>query len=126
VTELAIISPVLGPRQNARTTCNTTGSNQHLGHGETMCSRCFITNQEAAALGVSGSCDVTPPSPRAGNDNATQEAIDAACIHDDDDGDDEEYDMSEDCGRWGNGRLLKQCRKAGSEECDWECPIGLP
>lgn len=38
----------------------------------------------------------------------------------------EEYDASEDCGRWDNGRLMKQCRKAGSEECDWECPIGLP
>lgn len=96
-----------------------------LGHGETMCSRCFITNREAAVLGVSNSCDVLPPKPKAVNDNATQEAIDAACIHDDD-ASDEEYDASEDCGRWNNGRLSKQCSKAGSEECDWECPIGLP
>jgi hypothetical protein len=40
--------------------------------------------------------------------------------------DEEEYDISEDCGRWSNGRLSNQCSKAGSEECDWECPIGLP
>lgn len=40
---------------------------------------------------------------------------------DDEDGDD---GWSE-CGRWDNGRLSPQCRKAGSEECDWECPIGL-
>lgn len=31
-----------------------------LGHGETMCSRCFVTNREAAALGISNSCDVQP------------------------------------------------------------------
>lgn len=40
-----------------------------LGHGETMCSRCFITNREAAALGQSNACDVPPPSPNGGNDN---------------------------------------------------------
>jgi hypothetical protein len=30
----------------------------------------------------------------------------------------------EECGRWRNGRLapLGHCTKAGSEECDWECP----
>ena len=28
----------------------------------------------------------------------------------------------EECGRWSNGRLLPHCAKAGSEECDWECP----
>lgn len=28
----------------------------------------------------------------------------------------------EDCGRWYNGRL-GPCRLAGTEECDWECPI---
>lgn len=32
----------------------------------------------------------------------------------------------EDCGRWHNGRLGVQCRLAGTEDCDWECPIGLP
>ena len=97
-----------------------------FGHGETMCSRCFITNREAAILGVTNSCDVPPPALKATNDNAAaQEFIDANTIFDDDDGD-EESDGSEDCGRWDNGRLMKQCRKAGSEECDWECPIGLP
>ena len=29
-----------------------------LGHGETMCRRCRITNREAAALGVMNVCDV--------------------------------------------------------------------
>jgi hypothetical protein len=28
----------------------------------------------------------------------------------------------EECGRWDNGRLTKRCSKAGSEECDFECP----
>lgn len=40
--------------------------------------------------------------------------------------DEEESDGSEDCGRWRDGELSYQCSKAGSEECDWECPIGLP
>lgn len=39
----------------------------------------------------------------------------------DEDGD----DGRSECERWDNGRLSQQCRKAGSEECDWECPIGL-
>ncbi len=43
-----------------------------LGHGETMCSRCFITNREAAVLGVSDSCDVPPKPPVAANENATE------------------------------------------------------
>jgi hypothetical protein len=30
-----------------------------LGHGETMCRRCFITNREAAALGVEDKCLLT-------------------------------------------------------------------
>lgn len=29
---------------------------------------------------------------------------------------------TEECGRWWNGELLKTCSKAGSEECDWDCP----
>lgn len=29
-----------------------------LGHGESMCSRCFITNREAAVLGKLNECDV--------------------------------------------------------------------
>lgn len=28
-----------------------------LGHGETMCKRCFITNREAAALGQLNRCE---------------------------------------------------------------------
>lgn len=43
-----------------------------LGHGEEMCSRCFITNREAAALGVSNVCDVPPKLPAAANENATE------------------------------------------------------
>jgi len=39
---------------------------------------------------------------------------------------DEDYDESEDCGRWNNGHLTSQCRLAGSEWCDWSCPVGLP
>jgi hypothetical protein len=97
-----------------------------LGHGDTMCSRCFMTNREAAALGVSDSCDVLPPTPKSANDNrVTQEFIDQQTIVDDDESNDEESDGEEDCGRWSNGLLSAQCRKAGSEECDWECPIGL-
>lgn len=32
-----------------------------LGHGEAMCSRCFTTNREAAALGELENCKVAPP-----------------------------------------------------------------
>lgn len=39
----------------------------------------------------------------------------------DEDEDDGRYPGDE-CGRWRNGRLVAQCLKAGSEECDWECP----
>lgn len=28
----------------------------------------------------------------------------------------------EECGRWRNGRLGQFCAKAGTEECDFECP----
>lgn len=37
--------------------------------------------------------------------------------------DDEEEDREADCGRWDNGRLTHQCRLAGTEWCDWECPL---
>lgn len=33
-----------------------------------------------------------------------------------------EPDPGEECGRWINGRLGPSCSKAGSEECDWDCP----
>lgn len=39
-----------------------------LGHGETMCRRCFITNREAAVLGLTDTCDAPPPKPA--NDHA--------------------------------------------------------
>lgn len=37
------------------------------------------------------------------------------------------HDMCEchvgaECGRWRNGSLSRSCSKAGSEECDFECP----
>lgn len=31
-----------------------------LGHGETMCRRCFVTNREAAAIGMT-ECEAPPP-----------------------------------------------------------------
>ena len=31
-----------------------------LGHGDAMCSRCRITNREAAVLGMLNDCDVPP------------------------------------------------------------------
>ena len=46
-------------------------------------------------------------------------AIDLDC---DDELSDEDATMEE-CGRWDNGRLTNQCTKAGSEECDWICPL---
>lgn len=39
-----------------------------LGHGDTMCRRCFVTNLEAAAIGIT-ECD--PPLPKAANENTT-------------------------------------------------------
>ena len=40
------------------------------------------------------------------------------------DEDQDDYDPGEDCGRWINGRLgkLYNCRLAGTEFCDFECP----
>lgn len=97
-----------------------------LGHGDTMCRRCFITNREAAALGVMNECDVPEPPPPSSNDNTsaqrawTQDEIDEEMFCDDD----EEDDQSAECGRWNGGYLTRQCRLAGSEWCDWDCPIG--
>jgi hypothetical protein len=55
-----------------------------LGHGETMCRRCFVTNREAAALGITNVCDTPPPAPKAANENTTerkwsQDEIDNDC-----------------------------------------------
>jgi hypothetical protein len=45
--------------------------------------------------------------------------------HLDDEIEPEEDDYDEaDCGRWRNGVLVAQCLNAGTEWCDWECPIG--
>lgn len=49
-----------------------------LGHGETMCRRCFATNREAAVLGMV-TCDAPEPAPPAANQNErtwTQAEID--------------------------------------------------
>lgn len=35
---------------------------------------------------------------------------------------DDAPEPGEECGRWRNGVLSDHCLKAGSEECDWECP----
>ena len=52
-----------------------------------------------------------------------QETVDPPHDYEDDDGPDEDgYDAGEECGRWDNGRLGRYCTKAGSEECDFECP----
>lgn len=43
--------------------------------------------------------------------------------YEDNDFDEEDdYDLGEECGRWMDGRLTHSCTKAGSEECDFECP----
>lgn len=100
-----------------------------LGHGEQMCSRCFVTNREAAALGMLDHCD--PPPPKAANENKqkveqptqqewTQDEIDEQMFLDEEDDGDDAYEA---CGRWNNGHLTQQCRLAGSEWCDWDCPL---
>lgn len=46
-------------------------------------------------------------------------------LFDDEDHEEEISDeeaAAENCGRWINGRLSRHCTKAGSEECDWDCP----
>ena len=48
-------------------------------------------------------------------------------FYDDGPDDEDEADFGfgeDDCGRWLNGKLSDQCRLAGTEDCDWECPIG--
>ena len=55
-------------------------------------------------------------------DSCDQQLIDDEMMFDDDDF---EETLTENCGRWLNGRLMPsyRCTKAGSEECDWECPL---
>lgn len=36
---------------------------------------------------------------------------------------DEDWENGTECGAWFNGRFsYYECTKAGSEECDWDCP----
>lgn len=90
-----------------------------LGHGNTMCRRCWVTDMEAAAIGMA-ECD--PPQPKAANTNLSQEQIDDELSDDDGDDlagdDDEEAFMN--CGKYpgSNG-----CSLAGTEWCDWSCPF---
>lgn len=49
-----------------------------LGHGEQMCSTCFITDREAAALGKSLDCDGEPAQLK----TPTREPIEeSTCVH---------------------------------------------
>ena len=45
----------------------------------------------------------------------------------DDEGDGEEFEQwpGEECGRWRNGKLVSvyYCLQAGTEFCDWDCPL---
>jgi hypothetical protein len=61
----------------------------------------------------------------AGPREPTQDEIDDQMFQDYDDDDFvDDADMAmEECGRWINGRLGRHCAKAGSEECDFECPL---
>lgn len=53
--------------------------------------------------------------------------VDPYDIGDDPDFDDEDSSTwgftEDDCGRWDNGRLTRSCRLAGTEDCDFECPL---
>lgn len=84
-----------------------------LGHGRSMCRRCFVTDMEAAVLGVMNACDVPPKVPASANDNRNDDLPD----------DDNEYDAEDefefDCHL---DPESGQCGAAGSEECDFECP----
>ncbi len=35
----------------------------------------------------------------------------------------DEFDLTDDCGRWRNGTLTRYCALAGTEYCDWDCPL---
>ena len=47
---------------------------------------------------------------------------DLTAMPDEIDEDECDIEPGDECGRWRNGRLGKYCTKAGSEECDFECP----
>lgn len=50
----------------------------------------------------------------------TQDEIDADYFRDAEQLDGPE--PGDECGRWRDGKLSPHCTKAGSEECDFECP----
>lgn len=52
----------------------------------------------------------------------TQEEIDDDVFRDEGEWTEDGPEPGEECGRWDNGRLTHSCSKAGSEECDFECP----
>lgn len=86
-----------------------------LGHGNTMCRRCCVTDLEAAAIGMT-ECDA--PAPKAANQNAPADLIED---EDDSAGDCEEEALMN-CGKYpgSNG-----CSLAGTEWCDWSCPFSI-
>jgi hypothetical protein len=83
-----------------------------------------MTDAEAEALGMFNQCDApAPPIPPAVNDNGwSQERIDAEIEQYDEYDEEDGPEPGEECGRWLEGKLSHSCTKAGSEECDWECP----
>lgn len=92
-----------------------------LGHGNLMCTRCWTTDLEAMALGEMYHCSVPPPPAANQNERTwTQEKIDDDVFRDTDE--DDGPIPGEECGRWRNGSLGQYCAKAGTEECDFECP----
>ena len=52
----------------------------------------------------------------------TQDQIDNEFSIDDMSSLDDKLEPGEECGRWRNGKLAQYCAKAGTEECDFECP----
>ena len=83
-----------------------------LGHGETMCRNCKITNREAAVLGQLNECDAPPP--QAANQSPSPDHYDEYDDYDEED----ELDREHECGLMDDG----QCLLAGSEWCDFGCP----
>lgn len=51
-----------------------------------------------------------------------RDEIDAEMFDPRDDFEEDGPEPGEECGRWINGILTSSCTKAGSEECDFECP----
>lgn len=51
------------------------------------------------------------------DDQDEAHCLDCGLLHDEC-----ECHVGAECGRWRNGVLSSSCSKAGSEECDFECP----